>query len=194
VTHRAAIGKPSRRYLVLPAGSYPAPKPPLFAAPAPSPEFYATPEPDLPADAIDSPDFGFRDREPAFPPFEEMGPGPAPAGFAAAQDQDKAFVPELPPAPSAAPRRVRALWARGVSQRMLLGAALGGLGGAVIGLVMLWMSQSNPPLMALADPVLLWRGVDQYHKFTTVLVFVGSAILGAAAATSFGGEPDAHRG
>jgi hypothetical protein len=75
---------------------------------------------------------------------------------------------------------------------MLFGAALGGFLGAVIGLVMLWMSQSDAPLMALSDPVLLWRGVDQFQKFTAVLVTIGSAVLGAAVATWFAGQSGAR--
>jgi hypothetical protein len=187
-----ATGKTTRRYLVVPAGSYPAPTPPLYAAPSPAPAFRSAPEPSLPLEALDAPDFGLRDIASPAPSFENAGSSPTPTDFATAQTPPGPLVSTPPPARLAAPRLVRALWARGLTRRMLFGAALGGFGGAVIGMVMLWMSQPGGFLVPLLNPVLLWRGADQYHKFTLALVAIGFAVLGAAVVTWFAGESDAR--
>lgn len=184
----------TRRFLAVRAGTYPAAMPPLGEA-AGSEDAARSSGEDSHSLTADLPDFGLSDAFQA-----TSAPAPPVPVRAPAREMDVVEAPGWSrPGPVSEPTPGRRTaeapsrgWARNAPRRILIGAALGGALGIVVGSFMLWVFRGSAPLMALSDPVLLWSGADQYRKLAAVLVTVGFAVLGAARAIRTAGDVDPH--
>ncbi len=184
-----ATPRRTRRYLIVRAGTYVAPSVPQAGAAVAEaePDARAAPAASR-ARAEDLPDFGLTDAFPAPPATSSDASTACGAGRAAAASgwrlQSARRV-----RPASADRRV---WARRSARRMLIGTALGGALGMLVGLFMMWVFRGGAPLAALSDPVRLWRGADQYRQLAAILVTVGFAVLGAARGIRSSGDVDSR--
>ena len=173
----------TRRFLAVPAGSYPEPRRArrvAGAAPSPSPALLAEEAAALPPE------------DPALPAAGAVAPAP-PAGIAVPAASPA--LPDIPPSAVVRPPESRspadfapqhlaetpragAAWGR-----ILVGGVAGTLFGLVAGGMLMALSGGPDGLEALSQPVKLWQSIDDpLVKASALLVAVGFVLLGAGLA------------
>ncbi len=173
-----------RRFVSVPAGTYPAPAPPS-AAPRLEDDLFASPAKRASFGDPLFDDEGGISFSPAVASAVAVRGAPPAAPLEAEPYEDfasSAFSTTEPDSPAEpAPRRA---WAAGPTARgtlgILVGAAIGAIVGLILSTAMLALYAPSDFAQAIMDPVALWTEIDDWKVLAgALLIAIGFAVLGA---------------